>query len=171
MLLELLEQLPRARVLELGTGYGSTPIVLRRSGSSVSLETDRTWFNRLARYADEHHQIVLWSKYSEKEWTCPYLHEEWDIAFVDNSPASTRQSNLSKLAATARFVVCHDTQECFGPSASRYGWDFTGFRHVWTYTRFETYTTVASDFDEIPIDSLPGIPGQPPFAGGRSWSQ
>jgi hypothetical protein len=162
VLLALLEQLPRPRVLELGSGYGSTPILLSRSGSSLSLETDPTWYRRFRRYASDEHGIRLWSDFDDREWRCRYLGERWDVALVDNSPASTRQSNLLKLANGSRFIVCHDTQECFGPAAANYGWDFSLFRHVWTYTRFGAYTTVVSNFEPIPLTHLPGIAGQPP---------
>src|SRR6185312_10326907 len=46
VLIELLRRHPGARMLELGVGYSSTPIVLQLSGSSVSLETDADWLER-----------------------------------------------------------------------------------------------------------------------------
>jgi hypothetical protein len=165
VLLALLGQLPRARVLELGIGFGSTPILLGRSGSSLSLETDLTWYRRFRRYASTDHCVKLWRDFDEREWRCPYFDEHWDVALVDNSPAATRQSNLLKLAESSRFIVCHDTQECFRPAASNYGWDFSTFRHAWTYTRFGTYTTVVSNHEPIPLTHLPGIAGQPSRRG------
>lgn len=168
VLLALLEALPAARVLELGSGYGSTPILLGRAGSSLSLETDPRWHRRFLRYSSSKHRIELWRDFDEHEWRCPFFEEDWDIALVDNSPASTRQGNLLKLADTARFVICHDTQECFAPAASDFRWDFSSFPHVWTYTRFSTYTTVVSRTEPIPLDLAPAIGGQPPRRG-PSW--
>jgi hypothetical protein len=163
VLLELLENRTDARVLELGMGYASTPIVLELSRSSVSIETDETWFARFSRFASASHEVVLLSDYTESEWRTPYLEQQWDLAFVDNSPNSTRQSNLMKLADNVRFIVCHDTEECFKPvSNHRYRWDFSSFRHVWTYTHFKTYTTVVSNVEPIALEHLPGIFGQPP---------
>ena len=161
VLLALLRAVPDARVLELGTGYGSTPLVLGLSGRSLSLETDPTWRRRYSRYASEAHRIELWQDFDQNEWRCPYFSESWDVALVDNSPGTTRQRNLEQLAASTRFIVCHDTQECFGPAASNFGWDFSTFPHVWTYTRFTTYTTVVSRTHAIPLDCLPGVCGQP----------
>jgi hypothetical protein len=161
VLLGLLDAVPNARALELGTGYGSTPVVLARTGSSVSLETDPTWLRRFDRYASEAHRIELCEDFDTREWRCPRLYERWDVALVDNSPGTSRQGNLSKLAAGTRFIVCHDTQECFAPAASNFGWDFSSFRYVWTYTRFATFTTVVSNHEPIPLGSLPGIEGQP----------
>lgn len=156
VLVELLTRVRGARVLELGTGFGSTPLVLGLSGSSVSLETDEAWYRRFARFDSATHRIALWRDVSEFSWDCPYLEEEWDVALVDNAPAHSRQSNLEKLAARSRFVVCHDTQEVFRPSPSDYRWDFSGFRFVWTYTQFATYTTVVSNVEGIPLQHLPG---------------
>lgn len=162
VLFELLELNPGTRVLELGVGYGSTPIVLQLSGTSVSLETDADWYGRFARFDTPAHRILRWHDYDRDEWRCPYLEEDWDVAFVDNSPYSTRQSNLLKLADRARFIVCHDTEECFKPAGSDYRWDFSSFRHVWTYTRFDNYTTVVSNVEPIPLQRLAGFAGQPP---------
>ena len=168
VLLALLAAVPRARVLELGTGYGSTPIVLGASETSLSLETDRAWYDRFRRYAAGGHRIELCEDFDEHEWRCTHLLEEWDVALVDNSPGTTRQSNLLKLAPATRFIVCHDTQECFGPAASNFGWDFSSFRHVWTYTRFDTYTTVVSAGDPIPPLDLPGVGGLPSWNSSRA---
>lgn len=165
VLVELLARMPGARMLELGTGFGSTPVVLGLSGSSVSLETNGEWHRRFARFGSASHQVLLWRDFSEFEWNCPFLTEAWDIALVDNAPGHSRQSNLVKLAACARFVVCHDTQEVFRPSPSDYRWDFSAFRHVWTYTQFDTYTTVVSNFEEIPLDRLGGVFGDPQSLG------
>ncbi len=162
VLLGLLGQLEDARVLELGMGYASTPIVLALSASSVSIETDDPWFARFSRFATDRHEFELLTDYTHSEWHTPHLDGEWDLAFVDNSPYSTRQSNLLKLADTARFVVCHDTEECFKPAGSDYRWDFSSFAYVWTYTRFDNYTTVVSNVEPIPLEHLPGISGQPP---------
>lgn len=161
VLAELFALDPGARVLELGVGYGSTPLVLGLSSSSVSLETDPRWLARFQRNATATHTIALWRDFTEDEWRCPYLDESWDIALVDNAPARSRQSNLEKLAGHTRFVVCHDTQECFRPSPSDYRWDFTAFRHVWTYTQYDTYTTVVSNLETIPLVRLSGVSGVP----------
>jgi hypothetical protein len=168
VLITLLRALAAPRVLELGVGYSSTPIVLALSGKSVSLETDPDWVARFSRFATPKHEIAGWDDYDEHAWNCRYFDERWDVAFVDNSPASTRQGNAEQLRETARFLVCHDTEECFKPAGSSYGWDFSAFRFVWTCTRFDNYTTVASDSEPIPealTSVLAGVNGQPP---GRS---
>ena len=161
VLLALLEAVQAARVLELGTGYGSTPIVLARSGQSLSLETDPAWFERFRQFASPAHRIEMCNDFDEWRWRSRYFSERWDIALVDNSPGTSRQGNLAALAATTRFIVCHDTQECFRPAASDFRWDFSEFRHVWTYTRFDTYTTVVSNSERIPLETLEGIAGKP----------
>lgn len=146
VLIELLRQVPGARALELGIGWGSTPIVAGLSDSSVSLETNERWFERFRHFSTAEHDIRLWGDVTEFEWRdCPFLEQEWDVAFIDNAPGRSRQSNLMKLAGRARFIVCHDTEECFKPSLSDYRWDFSSFRYSWTYTAAETYTTVVSN--------------------------
>ncbi len=154
VLVELLRIIGAPRVLELGIGYASTPLVLGLSASSVSLETTPRWHARFARFADEDHRILI----VEPDWRTPFLDEEWDVVFVDNSPAEMRQPLVERLARRARFLICHDTEELFKPSAANYGWDFGQFPHVWTYTQFPTYTTVVSMIEPIPLaDRLEGI--------------
>jgi len=163
VLIELLGHVPQARALELGIGYGSTPLVYCLSGTSVSLETNPQWHRRFARHSRPEHRIELLSDYDEWEWRCPELEQSWDIAFVDNAPGHSRQSNLEKLADGCRFIVCHDTEEVFKPSASDYRWDFSGFEHVWTCTLSPTYTTVVSTREPLPAElrKMPGIIGLP----------
>ena len=164
VLVTLLRAIEAPRVLELGVGYSSTPVVLALSGTSVSLETDPEWVARFSRFATPKHEIARWDDYEEHAWTCRFFDERWDVAFVDNSPASTRQGNVEQLRESARFVVCHDTEECFKPAGSSYGWDFSAFRFVWTCTRFDNYTTVASNSEPIPealTKAIEGVGGQP----------
>jgi hypothetical protein len=161
VLIELLSRISTPRCLELGIGFGSTPIVVGLSGSSVSLETSESWYRRFARFDEERHRILLTHAYDAQSWNVPYFSESWDVALIDNSPGRTRQGNLLKLRDRARFIVCHDTQECFKPSASAYGWDFSAFDHVWTYDRFPTFTTVVSATEPIPLDDLGGRAGIP----------
>jgi hypothetical protein len=149
-------------VLELGVGYASTPIVLALAASSVSLDVAPDWLRRFERFATPDHQFDLVVSFNDDEWHCSCLDEEWDVAFIDNSPAWSRQSNLLKLAHRAGFIVCHDTEECFVAAGSSYGWDFSTFTHVWTYDRFNSYTTVVSNAYTIPLQDLGGIDGQPP---------
>ena len=166
VLIGLLRHVPGARALELGIGHGSTPLFLCLTGSSVSLETSPRWHRRFARYASPTHKIELFQDFDEWEWRCSYFDEPWDVAFIDNAPGRSRQSNLEKLAERSRFVVCHDTEEMFKPSASDYRWDFSGFEHVWTCTLASTYTTVVSRREPLPpeLRGLPGIfgPGERP---------
>jgi hypothetical protein len=76
-------------------------------------------------------------------------------------PRRTAARAISRSSPNARFIVCHDTQECFVPSPSDYRWDFSGFEHVWTYTQFPTYTTVVSNSEPIPLEHLDGRAGLP----------
>jgi hypothetical protein len=161
VLIELLRRLPGARVLELGVGFGSTPIVFALSGWSLSLETDRVWFSRIADWSTADHRIELWRARGKLGWDCAYLDEPWDVAFIDNAPGTSRQGNLMRLATCARFIVCHDTEECFVPALSDYRWDFTSFPHSWTFTGSATYTTVVSMTEQIPFTLEPGISCSP----------
>ena len=87
------------------------------------------------------------------EWlNCPAFEQEWDVAFIDNAPGESRQSNLLKLRDKCRFIVCHDTEEVYKPSASNYGWNFSTFKYNFVFDKYNTYTNVLSNFEEFKMD-------------------
>jgi hypothetical protein len=146
VLVKLLKDFPNSRFLELGAGDNSTPLIIENTIYSEHYETNFDWFKKMKSFEKENHPVIFWSSYTREEWIgCPAFEKEWDIAFVDNAPGESRQSNLMKLKGKAKVIVCHDTEELYKPSASAYGWDFSMFKYVFVYDKFNTYTTVVSD--------------------------
>jgi hypothetical protein len=139
----------RGDILELGGGpqssYLINAVAKSRGRWAATLETNEEYFRRL--HQDLHiegvHDIRLVTDYTREEWRCPELTRPWDLAIVDNSPGESRQSNIAKLAARARFIMVHDSEE---PS---YGYDFRQFRYVYTFDYYRPYTTVLSNFESF----------------------
>jgi len=129
-------------ILELGCGDYSTPLVhaLRGDRFTLSAEHDAEWLKRYANLHEpgKHHvvPVVDWDKFlgSRRVSECP-----WGLVVVDHAPGDRRAGDLRRLTNLAEVVVAHDTD------ASCYGWGdvWSGFGWVYTYTRWETWTTVA----------------------------
>jgi hypothetical protein len=107
----------------------------------------------MKKYETDNHKIIFWNQYTMYEWlNCPAFEQEWDVAFIDNAPGESRQSNLLKLRDKCRFIVCHDTEEVYKPSASNYGWNFSTFKYNFVFDKYNTYTNVLSNFEEFKMD-------------------
>jgi len=116
------------------------------------------------RDVQRHRAVLADSAVGLGEWES---HQPVLVELLTREPGArvlerSRQGNLLKLASRARFIVCHDTEECFKLSAADHRWDFSSFAHVWTRKRFPNYTTVASTVEAIPLDALGGVHDQPP---------
>jgi len=153
VLMTLLNKIEKAKVLELGIGYGSTPLIVDNSEYSEHYETDLDWFNNLKEeFSSEKHIFNLVTNHSKFDWNEESIFsKEWDIAFIDNAAGESRQSNLMKLKDKARFIVCHDTEELYKPSASDYKWDFSSFKYQYVFTKYNTYTSVVSNFENFTL--------------------
>jgi len=93
---DILSQPHINRVLELGSGYGSTPLIRgymkKNNGFCLSLESKKKWVNRLRRTIpnDEYGEIKFAPLTCSVEYGCRYdypLSEQFDVIFIDG-PAS-----------------------------------------------------------------------------------
>lgn len=131
-------------VLELGTGYYSTPVL-----HWLCAGTQR----RLVSY--EHHQkYAEWAQMFQapwhevawiEEWDRAPIDQPWDVAFIDHGPSARRAVDLRRLAPYARFVVLHDTD---GRLNKLYGYPevYPCYRYNVQWTRGgRPYTNVLSN--------------------------
>lgn len=161
ILVELLKRIEKPKVIELGIGYGSTPIITELSHYSEHYETDNDWLDKFISYQNENHKFFKVSNvgkldglemYNIFEWKDNYIFEkEWDIAFIDNAPGESRQTNLLKLANKCKFIICHDTEELYKLSAGNYQWDFSNFKYQYVFDKYNVYTTVVSNFEDFKL--------------------
>jgi hypothetical protein len=107
---------PKSRVIEFGSGLGST-------------EALRGWCSRALRPFTSYDSDRLWAEKTGAQWI-----EDWEtvpvrdcgLLFLDHAPGERRQLDLVKWAGSAELIVCHDTE--IG-GAGAYGWDFSGFKY------------------------------------------
>ena len=144
----------RGSILELGIGEYSTPLihVLGRRGRVVSLETDQEYVDRFAPFCTDSHSLE-----HVQDWDdVPAFSEDWDVVFVDNTPAEARARCIERLRDRARLIVVHDTHPLAYASAPKtpvdhYGFEpvFEKFPHQVTCKWFPYWTTILSCVDPL----------------------
>jgi hypothetical protein len=61
------------------------------------------------------------------------------VVFIDHAPAERRQIDIERFRFLADILVVHDTDKM-----AYYAYDFIGFKHQFTYERYEKSTTLLS---------------------------
>ena len=148
VLITLLKKLDMPRVLELGCGYGSSPLIVDLSSYSEHYETNSEWLEKVKEFESENHTFHLVKDHEKLHWNDPEIFSKtWDVAFVDGASGESRQSNLMKLKDKCRFIVCHDTEEVYTKSESDYKWDFSSFKYHFVFNNYKVFTTVVSNVE------------------------
>jgi hypothetical protein len=137
----------KCNVLELGCGYGSSPILAGLSSYSEHYETDYDWLQKVKEFESENHSFHFVDNHEKFMWNdlIPFS-KSWDIAFIDNASGESRQSNLIKLKDKCSYIVCHDTEEVYKQAASDYRWNFSMFKYHYVFKNYNTFTTVVSNY-------------------------
>jgi len=143
-------------VIELGTGWWSTPLLhwmCQWKRALVSYETDREWLEVMSQFKSEMHLMRHVTDWEEAEF-----YGNYGVAFIDCSmDASQRPHHRPRLAkrlkGRAHFIVCHDTEADIRPAAGDYGWaELDGlFKYQSTFTGIRPWTTVYSDVEEFTL--------------------
>lgn len=134
-------------VLELGAGDSSTPILHRLCSEQgrllVSMDSDAKYLEQFEHYRGTYHKLVLVENWSQAD-----LFGPWSVVLVDHRPASKRRDSARRVAQSADYVVCHDTE----PENDRfYHWygAFNAFRYRYDDRAQKPYTTVLSNTKEL----------------------
>lgn len=99
-------------ILELGSGYGSTPILHKHcTENSIRLKTldnNLSWLSKMqGEYAEnEYHQYTKVHNWEEslKE----LVNEKYFLVFVDQSPWEARTLSIELFKSISQFVMVHD---------------------------------------------------------------
>lgn len=129
-------------ILELGIGFGSTPILhelCRPDRELVSYENIAEFFALFRGFDTAWHKMILTPDYAAAE-----IERPWSIAFVDTYPGPTRLDLLMRLKPWADYIIIHDTER----RHDRFYHVRAHFRE-WKYRvshkQWEPHTTVLSD--------------------------
>ena len=144
-------------VLELGMGWGSTPLlhaVCRAQNRTLaSFETDRNWLDRFSFLHEggevgfrTHHMYFIedWLKGFPWVTAGPY-----GVALIDCAPGEIRKDLALRLKGKAKFILLHDALSDPPHGAGNYRYDeiVPEFRFVECYRVVRPATLILSDFE------------------------
>lgn len=138
-------------VLELGSGWFSTPVVAAFATDRLvrTIETNPEWYSRISSLGTyqpitrHRHQFVFVPDYDD----APILEQAWDIVIPDHEPPARRGHDALRLRERCRFMIGHDSEH----PDYHYSEAFDQCRHRFTDSRRLPWTTVVSD---EPLDWL-----------------
>jgi hypothetical protein len=154
-------------IIELGTGFYSTPFVHAVSAAQNrplwSVDTQRGYLTFMGRYASELHRLALLDPemmmgddgriaYGQGQSPAYFIDRQRryfethfadvspSVVLVDHSPGFLRQPAIEWFADRAEFVVAHDTE-----SREHYRYDFSRFRYCLNDVSQATGSSVMSN--------------------------
>jgi hypothetical protein len=154
-------------VLELGSGYYSTPFLhwacFPGKRRLVTYETSPEWWNYCKHFQSDFHEVYLTDgarvvdtstqepRFIETNWDPTKINLPWSVAFVDHD--GVREMSVRHLLQT-EYVVCHDTEN----KGARY-WGLTRvpklFKYHWDYDGVHPRTSVYSNVHELSEFHIP----------------
>ncbi len=134
-------------VLEMGTGYYSTPVLAwlcELSGRNLySYESKMKWYAKVVRKAKPFHKIIFCQNWDEAD-----IERHWGLAFIDHGPNKRRQIDIRRLANHADIIVIHDTEpEC--EKDYNYSSIFSLFKYRVDFTKYKPWTSAVSNFIDV----------------------
>lgn len=101
-------------VLEVGCGEASTPLIIKHSTRSLTLENNLEWYNRIAGLGDDKHRIKHAPNLIEEiRWTRGNYDENhyhlFSLALVDNDNWKERCQIVNLLKGVAEVILLHDS--------------------------------------------------------------
>ena len=131
-------------VLEIGCGYGSTPILheMCKNRMLYTLEINSEWVKKFMEFNSDTHKVLTGDTYD--------IFDElirgtaWDVVLVDHAPAERRNVEIEKLHH-AKYVVVHDTED----PVYKYELTFPSYKFKYLYLKNNPRTTVLSDIQEL----------------------
>ena len=136
-------------VLELGSGWFSTPLVAAFATDRLvrTVETNHEWYDRISRVCTyqpitrHRHQIVFVPDYND----APIDDQEWSVVLLDHEPPPRRGVDALRLRARCQLMIGHDSEH---PDYG-YGPAFDTFKYRFTFSSVFPWTTVVSDTDPL----------------------
>lgn len=123
-------------VLELGCGWGSTPMLklLCRDAHKLleSYDNSKEWADLFGAT-----HVERWDRWNPKE---PY----YGVCFIDSSPGEERNQLIAKMKGRARYIIAHD-HEAGSAAAYYYEHVIPLFKHAEVYRVVRPHTLILSD--------------------------
>ena len=134
-------------ILEIGSGYNSTPVLYWACFPSkrrlVTYENNPQFFEFANSYQADFHDIRCVENLNDLE-----LCEPWSIAFLDSDPHDTRVHAVP-LLHHAEYVVVHDTDQHRGQRGTIFDGVFQEFKYQFRYEAAWPQTSVLSNVHDV----------------------
>ena len=135
-------------VLELGTGFNSTPVLhwlCNETGRRLdSYESKQEFYLFAKRYSNDFHGVHF-----VEDWdVVDFESGHYGVVFIDHAPGPRRNVEMGRLAQHADYVVVHDTE----PNSDwhyHYTNQFDKYKYRWDYTIAYPHTSVFSNFYDL----------------------
>lgn len=96
-------------ILELGTGFFSTPMLhwlcAEKRRKLVSYDSSEKFIEVAKNYIADFHEIHLVA-----DWSKINISEHWSIVLVDHAPGQQRKVEMARVANNADYVIVHDSE-------------------------------------------------------------
>ena len=138
-------------VLELGTGFNSTPVIhwlcSEEKRQIQSYESSKMFYMAARNYrSDWHgvHNVEVLGGWDNIDFESTH----WGMVFVDHAPGPRRNVEMGRIANNADYVVVHDTE----PRSDwhyKYSNQFDKYRYRYDYTKAYPNTSIFSNFKDL----------------------
>lgn len=125
---------PTGRVIELGCGLYSTPVLRALCGDRLtSVESDKAWAAKFGKGVVTDH------------WRGVVESGEFAVALVDHAPPAERAPAIAALRGRCRVIVCHDSEHRLYDMER----ELVHFKYRKEWKRYAPWTTAVSDVDPM----------------------
>lgn len=138
-------------ILELGTGFNSTPIIHwlcnEEKRKVVSYESDKMFYLAARNYRNEFHEVHHVEKLGGWD-NIDIESQHWGLVFIDHAPGKRRNIEMARIANNADYVVVHDTE----PRSDwhyNYSNHFDKYKYRYDYTIAYPHTSIFSNFKDL----------------------
>jgi hypothetical protein len=124
-----METTEKGDILELGTGYGSTPLLHeylkeRKGRLLFSFEEKKEWLDKFTHLECSRHSLKFITDWDYVKNT----HPDAAVIFIDHAPGERRKEDIVKYKDTKGIIVCHDTEP-----AADYGYQMRQYFPMFKY--------------------------------------
>jgi predicted O-methyltransferase YrrM len=135
-------------ILELGTGFFSTPVLhwlcAEKKRKLVSYDSQEAFTELANNYLTDFHEV-----HQVKDWSKIDIESQyWSIVFIDHAPAQQRQLEMVRVANNADYVIVHDS-ELKHDKDYQYSKIAPLYKYRYDYDKVYPNTSVFSNFKDL----------------------
>lgn len=124
VLIEVIKNLPsRSKILELGSGRGSTELIhklaLKYGHLVTTVDDSEEWIDKYRNaFVEEHHSYILCS-IADINTDKRIIESDWDLVFIDQGDWNSRFESLKIFANRVKYIMIHDSD--YFPKSGTFG--------------------------------------------------